>query len=397
MTSEARRRLAVIVSHPIQYFVPLYQRLAQRDDIELKVFFTWHAGEQAVHDRGFAQDVAWDIPLTAGYAHEPVPNVAADPGTHHFLGLRNPALVDRVADWRPDVTIVHGWAWLSHLQALRALRGRGSRVLFRGDSHLLGEARASLRWQAKRTMLTRIFAWPDGFLVTGAANRAYYEAFAVPAERLYPCPHSIDVARFAEPTAALDAEAARWRQELGIAPDRTVVLYAGKFEPNKRPIELARAVLGIERCDTMALLVGAGELQCEVDALAAAYPERVRVLPFQNQSRMPIVYRIGDLFVLPSTETWETWGIAVNEALACGRPVLVSDRVGCAADVVDPSCGRVFPWDNLTALQQALREMISDRARLLGLQCAAATRARLFDVSVTEGALVAAMEAACRC
>ena len=106
-----RKRICFVVSHPIQYTVPLYQRLARRDDVEIKVFFTWHAGGKAVEDRGFGRAIAWDIPLTEGYGFELVPNVAAAPGTDRLFGLRNPTLLDRVMTWRPDVVHVTGWAW----------------------------------------------------------------------------------------------------------------------------------------------------------------------------------------------------------------------------------------------------------------------------------------------
>ena len=96
----SRKRICFVVSHPIQYTVPLYQRLARRDDIAIKVFFTWHAGGKAIEDRGFGRAIAWDIPLTEGYEFEPVPNVAAAPGTDRLFGLRNPALLDRVMTWR---------------------------------------------------------------------------------------------------------------------------------------------------------------------------------------------------------------------------------------------------------------------------------------------------------
>src|SRR5690349_10168360 len=113
-------RLAIIVSHPIQYYAPLYQRLAKRDDLEVKVFFTWHGGVSAVRDHGFGRPVAWDIGLTDGYDFEVVPNTSSDPGTHRFLGLNNPSLVSRVFAWGPDAVHVTGWAWLSHFVALRA-------------------------------------------------------------------------------------------------------------------------------------------------------------------------------------------------------------------------------------------------------------------------------------
>jgi glycosyltransferase involved in cell wall biosynthesis len=381
-----KKRLAIIVSHPIQYYTPLYKRLARRNDIEIKVFFTWHAGHAAVEDRGFKTSVAWDIPLTEGYEFEVVPNVSSHPGTHHFFGLRNPSLVEQVLTWRPDVVHITGWAWFSHLLALRAFRKKEIPTLFRGDSNLLGHAPRGPRWWIKRALLKHVYSWPNGFLVVGAANRAYYEAFGVEQSRLFPCPHSIDVTRFAEPADVFEQEAAQWRLELGIAPDQRVILFAGKFERIKRPIELMRTVQTMADPRVVLVLIGDGELKAEINALAAAKPERFRVLPFQNQSRMPVVYRLGDVFVLPSAS--ETWGLAVNEALACGRPVLVTDRVGCAADVVDASCGRVYSMADPSSLVLALSDMIGDQNRLSKMGQLAKERAWSFDIARTEAALI---------
>ena len=388
-------RLAIIVSHPIQYYVPLYQRLARRTDLELKVFFTWHSAQGPVEDRGFRRSVAWDIPLTDGYAFESIPNTAAQPGTHHFTGLRNPHLIERVSAWNPDVVQVTGWAWQSHLRALQAFSRRSVPTLFRGDSHLLDPAPPAPRPWIKKAALRRVFAWPTGFLVVGSANSAYYEAFGVGNERLFPCPHSIDVRRFAQPSGELEQRAAGWRQQLGIGPHRTVLLFAGKFEPKKRPVELMLAVQALQDPDLLLLLVGDGELAPRINAIAAADPGRFRVLPFQNQSRMPIVYRLGDLFVLPSAYG-ETWGLSVNEAMACGRPVLVSDRVGCASDVVDPSSGRVFVSGAPDGLLRSLAELAKGRNQLTCMARSAAQRAWNFDIGRTETTLVDALERVCQ-
>src|SRR6202040_4223529 len=130
-----------------------------------------------------------------------------------------------------------------------------------------------------------------------------------------------------------------------------------------------------------------GELEEQVKAIAASDPARFRILPFQNQSRMPIVYRLGDIFVLPSSHG-ESWGLAVNEALACGRPVLVSDRVGCAADLIDATCGRVFPWNDWSALQKAVEDMIGDPDELANMARSAAGRSLAFDTEAAEAAIV---------
>jgi glycosyltransferase involved in cell wall biosynthesis len=388
------KRLAIVVSHPIQYYAPLYQRLARRDDVAIKVFFTWHDGGVPVEDRGFKVAIAWDVPLSSGYEFELVPNTASDPGTHHFFGLRNPSLIERVTAWRPDIVHMTGWAWHSHLLALRAFKKQGIPTLFRGDSHLLDSPQTGPRWWGKHAMLRQVFSWPAGFLVTGTANRAYYEAFGVESHRLHLCTHSIDVARFAEPAQVYEQEAARWRQQLGIERDQCVLLFAGKFERKKQPLELMRAVRATTDAKLVLVMVGGGELQSEVETLAVRNPERFRVLPFQNQSRMPIFYRVGDLFVLPSA-FGETWGLAVNEALACGRPVLVSDRVGCAADVVDTSCGWVFPWTARSALLRALCGLPKKRDQLLDMGRQAVRRAWSFDIARTEEALMASIADIC--
>jgi glycosyltransferase involved in cell wall biosynthesis len=384
-----RIRLAIIISHPIQYYAPLHQRLARHDDLEVKVFFTWHSGNAAVRDRGFQKSVAWDIPLTEGYDSELVPNVASDPGTHHFFGLRNPALVERVMAWKPDVVHLTGWAWHSHLMALREFAERGVPVFFRGDSHLLDSPNGP-RWWVKKRVLQEVYKWPSAFLAVGAANRAYYETFGVDADRIFACPHSIDVRRFAEPAGELEWQAFEWREQLGITKDRVVLLFAGKLERKKRPLELMRAVQALNRPGCVLVMVGNGELEREVRALAAADPGRFRILPFQNQSRMPVVYRLGDLFVLPSSHE-ETWGLGVNEAMACSRPVLVSDRVGCASEVVIPSCGRVFRSCDREGLVRALKNMTMDIEKLREMGLAAARRAWAFDIRITETTLIDAL------
>lgn len=384
-----RLRLAFIVSHPIQYFAPLYQSLAQRNDVSIKVFFTWHAAEAAVRDSGFRIPIAWDIPVNEGYDHELVPNLSADPGTHHFFGLRNPTLVQRVSAWGPDIVHVTGWAWLSHLQALRTFSRMRVPTLFRGDSHLLDERRAGPRWWLKREVLKHVYAWPSAFLVVGRANRLYYEAFGVTANRLFDCPHCIDVARFAQPATELEAKSVVWRRELGVPDEAGVLLYAGKFEPKKQPLELMRAILTIDNPKVVLIMVGDGVLEEEIRVLANQNPGRFFILPFQNQSRMPLVYRLGDLFVLPSAYG-ETWGLAVNEAMASGRAVLVSNHVGCALDLIDPSCGRIFLRDEPNALSDVIMEMLRDHATLRKMGKAAAGRSEAFDLPHTEETLLKA-------
>jgi glycosyltransferase involved in cell wall biosynthesis len=253
----SRMRLAVVVSHPIQYYVPVYRILAARPDIELRVFYTWHGGDRQQWDSGFNQSVEWDIPLTTGYEFEVVPNIASNPGTTHFFGLRNPDLINAVLRWKPDIVHLTGYSYESHLRLLRALSRHRIPVLFRGDSHLLGRRPWWKRW-LRIAVLRRIFRAPKGFLYVGQHNRDYFRACGVPDSKLFYCPHSVDFDRFAEPQFVLEAEARQWRRSLEIRDDQTVLLFAGKFQPKKQPTELMQAMLRMNDPRLMLVMIGDG-------------------------------------------------------------------------------------------------------------------------------------------
>ena len=378
-------RLAIVVSHPIQYYVPLYRRLAHRNDIEIKVFFTWHAARESQYDPGFRQDVAWDIPLTEGYEYEEVPNTARQAGTDHFWGLQNPSLASRVRAWEADAVHVTGYAYASHLSAIHSFYRDRVPVLFRGDSHLIGR-RLGISWRLKRILLARVFKWVAGCLYVGKNNYDYFRELGVPGSRLFYCPHGIEVERFAEPNDKLEERARHWRHEIQIPENARTLLFAGKFQHGKRPVELMKAVARIEDPNVVLIMVGNGELEPEIRQMAAQLPQRFRVLPFQNQSLMPVVYRLGDIFTLPSAG--ETWGLGVNEAMACERRVLISDKVGCAPDVVTSiDMGEVFTSfdsSDFTRKLHSLFEARSDPDRIRDT-------AFRFDVAVTERTLCEAL------
>lgn len=384
-------RLAFVVSHPIQYYAPLYRRLASRTDIEIKVFFTWHDGRAPQHDPGFNQTLSWDIPLTEGYEYELAPNHSSDPGTHRFFGLRNSTLFERVIAWRPDAVHLTGYAYASHLNMIRRLSSRKVPVLFRGDSHLLDQSRRGPRWQLKRLFLRQIYKRVTGFLYVGKNNRDYYRAFGVPESRLFYCPHSIEVERFAEPNERFEREAIEWRNQLGISDSAKVLLYAGKFEPKKQPVELMRTVANLKMADLVLVMVGNGTLDNQIHAIASTHPATFRILAFQNQSRMPVVYRLGEIFTLPSAYD-ETWGLGANEALASGRRVLLSDKVGCASDLVESDAdGGIFPANDWNQFQASLCNLLRKPEPPAALRL----RARRFNIDCTEQTLRRALDEIC--
>lgn len=345
-----------MLSHPVQYYSPWFRWLRAHTNLSFKVFYLWNFGVTAQRDPQFATTFRWDIDLLEGYDSTFVPNVAADPGTHHFRGLDNPQLTAELAAWRPDAVLMFGYNWLSHLRVLAWARRRGIPLLFRGDSHFLG--RGTPGW-TRRLPLSVLFRQFAALTYVGQANHDYFRALGVPEKRLFFAPHAVDGARFRPNDETALREASRLRDELGLQGKR-VLLFAGKFSPNKQPVELLRAFLDVAVPNTALVFVGDGAEKTAMEKLASEHPgATVRFLPFANQSEMPSRYLLGDVFVLPSRGFYETWGLAVNEAMHMGRPCLVSDLVGCQRDLVtDGATGWVFRADDAAHLRAKLAEAL---------------------------------------
>jgi len=363
-------RLAIVSSHPIQYYAPIFQTLAAAARLQPKVFYTWSQTAAAgVPDAGFGRLISWDLPLLDGYESQFVPNIAKDPGTHHFGGLHNPQLNDAIAAWRPDALLVFGWNSRSHLGVLRHFKGKVP-IFFRGDSTLLNPQPA-LRKRARHVFLRWIYRHIDVAIAVGANNRDYYRWCGVPEERIAFAPHAVDTSRFADEGGRHEEQALQWRRQLQIAPEARIALFAGKLMGVKNPHLLLNAFVASGAPGHL-VFVGNGVLEPALRAAAAGRAD-VHFLPFQNQLAMPAVYRLADLFVLPSLS--ETWGLSLNEAMACGRPVVASSRVGGARDLVSPGVnGWVFENDQIAALTQVLREGLTCDPQVLRAMGEAARR-----------------------
>lgn len=356
-----RVRLAIISTHPIQYYAPVFRALATDPRVEMRVFYTLsQAAQGPIADAGFGRQITWDIPLLEGYESEFVPNTSREPRTTHFHGIRNPQLPARIEAWGAQAVLVYGWNHHSHLGALRYFKGRIP-VLFRGDSTLLNE-QTPLRKLARRLFLRWIYRHVDVPIAVGSNNRDYYTWCGVPPKRIGFAPHSVDTTRFADNSGEHAAHAARLREQLDIAPDERVLVFAAKFIPEKDPLLLLEAFIRAEG-DAHLVLVGNGALEEEMRRRAADHTN-IHFLPFQNQSAMPAVYRLGDVFLLPSRS--ETWGLALNEAMASGRAVVASSKVGATRDLIRHGVnGWAFESGNGSELAAVIREALAADARTL--------------------------------
>jgi glycosyltransferase involved in cell wall biosynthesis len=355
-----KKKLAIISSHPIQYNAPFFRLLTERNNLALKVFYTLEKSA-AEYDRDFGQKVSWDIPLLEGYDYSFVSNDGIT--EKGFFKVRNPGLEKEIENWGAQAVLVYGWNYWSHLRAMRYFKGRIP-VCFRGDSTLIDDL-PGFKSKLRRTFLKNVvYSNVDFGFYTGKNNRDYLNACGLKEDELVFAPHAVDNKRFAESASANRVKASQLRQGLGIQDNEVVFLFAGKFQSKKNPVFLAQAFSELKPGNAHLILAGDGVLKSHLTELTQ-HSSRIHLLPFQNQSSMPVLYECCDVFVLPSKGPGETWGLAINEAMACARPILASDKCGGAIDLVtNGKNGFIFQSGNAEDLKGKISLLANDR-RLL--------------------------------
>lgn len=356
-------RLAILATHPIQYHAPWYRGLAADGRLQIKLFFCHRATPEQQASAGFGVPFEWDVPLLDGYDHEFLNNVAAHPSTSGFNGLDVPGIGATLRKGAFDAVLVNGWNYKAAWQAIWASKQLGLPVLTRGDSHL-HTPRSHLKNRIKEIFYPQMLRTFDAFLEVGQWSREYYLHYGAPRERVFHVPHVIDEATFRPGTEISQAARDAIRKEWNLSSDTVVFLFAGKFIALKNPMAFLRSIqaaAGAER-NIAALMVGDGPLRQECQDFASTTGLPVVFAGFVNQSKLVNAFVAADVLVLPSEH--ETWGMVVNEAMSCGLPCIVSDRVGCGPDLVTAQgTGEVFPLHDESALAAAMVRFARNPAR----------------------------------
>lgn len=391
-------RLAYIVTHPIQYQAPLLKYLAHSGGIDLQVYFLSDFSLRDHYEQAFNQTFKWDSALTDGYPWEVLPRTFMGPSMPLRRWLPLAGLRRRLRAGNFDALWVHGWSHIGLCQAIDAAAASRIPVLFRGESSLTANGHNDLRSRARRLfyqnwLLPRVAA----FLTIGTRNREFYQHHGVDESQLFDMPYAVDNIFFQRRCAQARSQREALRAALGFAPGRPVVLFAGKLIDVKAPQELLAALALVRhrwRPDAAPYLVFAGDgpLRATLEAAARPLGDAVRFLGFRNQTELPALYDLSDLFVLPSR--FEPWGLVVNEAMNAARPIVVSDRVGAAADLVaDGDNGIVYPSGDVAALAAALTRLIESASLRQKMGAASLTRINRWNFAAGRKGLLAALAA----
>ena len=367
--------LAILATHPIQYQAPVWRLLAARGRVPFEVLYLSAHGVEPTLDPGFGEVFRWDLDLLGGYPHRfpdgPAPRVL---GGFWASGLPRCFRV-RLRSGTYRALLVPGWHVRACWEAVWLADRLGMSVWISGDSNDIKED-ASPKRLMKRLLIGGLLRRVDRFLYVGEATRRLFRSYGAAEAALVHAPHAVDNARFAQQAAAERLRRDAIRRIWGIPDDAFCVLFAGKLETKKRPGDVVAALRLLKTIDPgrtyHALFVGAGvqaaalREQCHVvfdakgmDAIAAKSSgvPMASFTGFLNQSEISRAYAAANVLVLPS-ESSETWGLVVNEALACGLPCVVSDACGSAEDMVTPMDPRLcYPVGDVEALARAIQHV----------------------------------------
>jgi glycosyltransferase involved in cell wall biosynthesis len=370
---DRRYRVLAIAAHPVQYMAPIFRRMAAHPALDLHVAYCSLRGAEAGHDPEFGTNIQWDVPLLDGYSWSEIPNRGS--GGESFLGLRNPGLWKIIRSGNYNAILcftgyLNATFWIAYFAA----RKSWTAFLFGADTTTLTPLDGRM-WKrgVKRAIWPLLFRLADQVIVPSSGSRDLMLSLGLPSDRVTLTPYSVDNDWWIQESSQVDRAGVRagW----GASPSDAVILFCAKLQPWKRPFDLLRAFTKANLANGILVFAGEGPLRpmLEAEAAAIGVAARVRFLGFVNQTQLPAIYTSADLLVLPSV--YDAFGVVVNEAMLCGCPVVVSDRVGAGRDLVAPVCPEfIYPCGDIDALAAILRRAHDGRAWLAELGHAARAR-----------------------
>lgn len=390
-------RLLAVAASPVFYQLGLYRQLAVDPRIDFEAVFLSNGGIRPF-DAGFGgQKVVWDEDLLADYHSSFVRRADSNGVLRGFFAMRDWDLFARLLREEFDVLWIHGYSYLTMWLAIAAALIRRKPLLIREEQTLLHERPWYKAWIRDR-VLRLLFRRASGLFI-GTNNRAFFEYYGVPRPRLFWVPYSTENDRLQATAAELAPRRSHLQRRFGITPGSgPIVLFVGKLMAKKQPLLLLKAFAAVRaRYPCHLLFVGDGELRGELEAIVTtlSVPD-VHIAGFLNRTEIHEAFAAADIFALPSA-FHETWGLVVNEAMNFGLPIVVTDKVGSAVDLVHHGRNGFVVRTREDELVDALSRLVGDPDLRGKLGCRSIAMIRRWThARAAEGVAAAALAAAGR-
>jgi len=356
-----RKKVKVIVSHPIQYHAVLWRKLYSLDGVDLEVFFCSDHAQEASIDKEFGLAFKWDIPLKRGYSSKTFKNFGFGNGFFKYINL---GLLMKLLFSKNDLVYFHGVNHFSAYVSFWIVRLKGTSTIIRNIAHLLGQAKqGKLKSEIRNLIFGSAYRASSYCLYIGSENKNFFKSFKVKEKTLFHAPHVVDN-QFFQKRRLHSSEITKLKERIGVDTNAVVLLFCGKMIPIKQPFKLLDAYANSKLISKSCLLmVGDGSLRLALEKKANEImkndPQKaIKFLGFKNQTELPAIYSLSEILLLPSKR--ETWGLVVNEAMNFSNAVIVSDHVGCAPELVHNKAGLVFKNDQVDELKFSIEKLVND-------------------------------------
>lgn len=381
-------RLAILASHPIQYFTPVYRRLTRLPGLDVEVLYCRDFGARPRYDEQFDRIVQWDVDQLGGYKHQFLFNASPISNTFNPLHAINPSVLPRMLGGY-DALWVNGYLYPSNYLAAIGAKMSRTKVLMRSELRADVRRDPSTRQSIRDAVIRRWVAKCDALLYIGCRNRDAYLEYGAEESKLFFTPYSVDVDEIAA-TVARNTDRAALREEWGLPRDRTVLLFVGKLTPRKHP-EVMLHLAAEYGSSVHVAVVGSGPLEQQLRSeVARTGLSNVSFLGFVNQRRLPEVYALADIFVMPSED--EPWGLVLNEAMAAGAAPVVCSDVGASTDLIkEGETGFTFAKGDWNAMSASVRQLIADVDARATIGAAARTISNRYNYGATANGVVDAL------
>jgi len=314
------------------------------------------------YDNEFKKTIKWDIPLLEGY-NSIILKKSFFSTKNGFFKYVNFSIYKFLNKQNTDILVVHGWSYFSAIYSIIIAKIFGIEVWLRGESPYCQEILKSSTNKIIKSILFKYFLFIliDKFIYIGEENKKFYDQYNIKEDRLIFFPYCVDNDNLTK--FSLNHTKQQCRLHLKLNPEKFIILFSGKLIDKKKPQDLLQAFYksGLSNFSDL-IFIGDGNLSKGLkNYVQEKKIDNVHFIGFVNQSKISKYYKAADLFVLPSG-IGETWGLVVNEAMLFSLPIIVSDRVGCAKDLVRHNeNGFVFQYGNIDDLSLFLLKAYSDK------------------------------------
>ncbi len=353
-------KLFYIAPHPVTYHTGIYRAIAKLKELEFKVVYEDSMGLKPIYIDEFKSEIEWDVDLLSGYDYEFLKNYTTNPEIGFFsrvnLGLFKKFLISK-----PDVVLFKGYMTFSDWLVLLLAKLTRTKVIFRGEGTLRRtENIPSLKQKVKYAYLKFWFRKQDLILFSCGGNKEFFKHYGVPESKLFPIHCAVDNDYFQEQKRSLSAHTRNLRDELRIPKEAFVILFSARFTSRKRPLDLISAVGSINHDNIFLLFVGDGPQRKQMEKSCLEKGINCHFAGFVNISEISKYYNIADLDVVISD--YDPSPKAMNEAMNFSLPIIVTDIVGTAQDLVaHGENGYIINVGDVAALSEKINYLANNR------------------------------------